>query len=127
MSAKIEVAFDPSNQEHIVALTAFLSVVGGNETTTSGPVVDIKVSEEEEVKPKKKAKKKAPKVEEEKAEEVDDSSPDVSIEAIRELVTSKVKKHKAVIKEKLSELDAPNVTSLDEDHYDEFYAFLKEL
>lgn len=159
MNAKIEVNFDPSNEEQLLALNHFLSVVGGvqNISRESAPNIEIKMTdseEEEETETDKKvknsfkkkneenAKKKAklakphkenPKVEEveEEAEEEEESEEQeeetVTIEEIRKLVSSKAKDHRKVIKDKLTELEADNVTSLDKEHYSDFYNFLMEL
>ena len=50
-----------------------------------------------------------------------------SIEDVRKALAEKVNEHRAVIKEKLSELGAPSVTKLDQSKYDEMYNFLKSL
>lgn len=51
----------------------------------------------------------------------------ITIETVRELLSDKVKEHRAEIKEKLNELGAPSVTKLAPDKYNELYNYLLEL
>lgn len=55
------------------------------------------------------------------------SDPAVSIQDIRTLLASKVDNHREIIRAKLTELGAKNVTGLDARNYDAFYEFLKDL
>lgn len=55
------------------------------------------------------------------------SDPAVSIQDIRTLLASKVDNHREIIRAKLTELGAKNVTGLDARNYDAFYEFLKYL
>lgn len=55
------------------------------------------------------------------------SDPAVSIQDIRALLASKVGNHREIIRMKLTELGAKNVTELDARNYDAFYEFLKYL
>lgn len=55
------------------------------------------------------------------------SGPAVSIQDIRALLASKVDNHREIIRAKLTELGARNVTGLDVRNYDAFYEFLKYL
>lgn len=55
------------------------------------------------------------------------SDPAVSIQDIRTLLASKVDNHREIIRAKLTELGAKNVTGLDVRNYDAFYEFLKYL
>ena len=52
---------------------------------------------------------------------------EVSLESVEKLMRSKVKVHKAEIKEKLQELDAANLAAMAEEDYADFYEFLTEL
>lgn len=53
--------------------------------------------------------------------------PGITIEMVRELLSDKVKEHRAEIKERLNELGAPSVTKLSPDKYKDLYEFLLEL
>ena len=55
------------------------------------------------------------------------SDPAVSIQDIRILLASKVDNNREIIRAKLTELGAKNVTGLDARNYDSFYEFLKDL
>ena len=55
------------------------------------------------------------------------SDPAVSIQDIRTLLASKVDHHREIIRAKLTELGAKNVTGLDARNYDAFYEFIKYL
>lgn len=55
------------------------------------------------------------------------SAPAVSIQDIRTLLASKVDNSREIIRAKLAELGAKNVTGLDARNYDSFYEFLKYL
>lgn len=55
------------------------------------------------------------------------SDPAVSIQDIRTLLACKVDNHREIIRAKLTELGAKNVTGLDARNYDAFYEFLKDL
>lgn len=55
------------------------------------------------------------------------SDPAVSVQDIRALLASKVDNHREIIRAKLTELGAKNVTGLDARNYDAFYEFLKYL
>lgn len=55
------------------------------------------------------------------------SDPAVSIQDIRTLLASKVDNNREIIRAKLTELGAKNVTGLDVRNYDAFYEFLKAL
>lgn len=86
----------------------------------------------EEAKPKAFAEKKPAKpVEETKAAEAPaapvESQPKIDIEDVRKALAEKVNDHRDAIKQKLTELGAPNVTKLDPAKYAEMYDFLKAL
>lgn len=55
------------------------------------------------------------------------SDPAVSIQDIRTLLASKVDNNREIIRAKLTNLGAKNVTGLDARNYDVFYEFLKDL
>lgn len=136
MSAEIKLKFDPSNVKQVAALFSLLSAIGETgieyseeEVRNMEVVTEEKPEKSKSKKPKAakpvKTKVEEPEEEEEAEEENEDSA--VSVEQIRELVTSKAKTSKKEIKAKLTDLDADNVSSLDKKHYQEFYLFLSEL
>lgn len=51
----------------------------------------------------------------------------IKIEEVRTLLASKVEKHRSAIKEKLTAMGAPNVSSMDASKYGEFIDFLNSL
>lgn len=55
------------------------------------------------------------------------STGGANINQVREAITAKIKDHKEAIKKKLTDLDAKNVSALEESDYDEFLDFLKAL
>lgn len=86
----------------------------------------------EEAKAKAPAEKKPAKpVEETKAAEAPaapvEPQPKIGIEDVRKALAEKVNDNRAAIKQKLTELGAPNVTKLDPAKYAEMYDFLKTL
>ena len=97
-----------------------------------------KAAEEAKAKIAEEAKTKAPTekkpakpVEETKAAEAPaapvESQPKIDIEDVRKALAEKVNDHRDAIKQKLTELGAPNVTKLDPAKYAEMYDFLKAL
>lgn len=89
----------------------------------------------EEEKPKKKKaapKKKAdPKKKEEPKEEVEEveesEGANISLDELRQALSSKVKTHKEELRAKMRELGAKNISTLEESKYDEFYSYIKTL
>ena len=55
------------------------------------------------------------------------SSDNISIEDVREVLSKKVATHRSEIKEKLTELGAPSVTKLDKSKYSYMLNFLNSL
>ncbi len=137
MSAKIEVSFDPSSPEQLVALHNFLSVVGGGKALTLATQEEVVQEVQEEVKEnvfakknkanKAKKEKTAPPVSEKETTEEEAQDDDVTIEDIRKLVSLKAKDYRKEIKDKLTEMEADNVTALDKSHYVDFHTFLTGL
>lgn len=89
---------------------------------------------EDEEKPKKKTapkKKAAPKKKEEPKEEVDEAEESegasISLDELRQALSSKVKTHKEELRAKMRELGAKNISTLEESKYDEFYSYIKTL
>lgn len=130
---KLELVIDASNPSQVEALNSFLRVLGGNVSATQeAPVKNIFAE--------KNQKAAAKKVEDVKVEAPQDVSPaaeatkeettkesGIKIEDVRALLSKKVANHRDAIKEKLTALDANNVTSLDKKHYQAFNDFLNSL
>ena len=57
----------------------------------------------------------------------DGSDDEISFDLIRTELAKKVGEHKVVIKNKMTELGAKNISSLKEEDYSEFYKFLIDL
>ena len=148
---KVEVLVDTTNPEQLGALGAFLSTVGG--VTIPIPVEKPKTSdlvppqpepekpaEPETPKPvrKRSSKPVAPAEPEKPAEPETPAGPaepeksaepeeEYKVEEVREKLKEKVSEHREEIKAKLTELGAPNVSSLDPSKYTEFVNFLEGL
>lgn len=141
---KVEVFVDTTNPEQLGALGAFLSTVGGVTVPipTKGATADFippqpepeKPAEPETPKPARKRSSKpvlptepeapvAPAEPEKPAE----SEKEYKVEEVREKLKEKVSEHREEIKAKLTELGAPNVSSLDPSKYTEFVNFLEGL
>lgn len=87
-----------------------------------------KIAEEAKAKAAEEAKTKVPAEKKPVAPEAPQPSErKVGIEDVRSILTEKVNDHRAAIKQKLTELGAPNVTKLDPAKYIEMYDFLKSL
>ena len=148
---KVEVLVDTTNPEQLGALGAFLSTVGG--VTVPIPVeksktADFIPSQPESEKPaepeapkparKRSSKPIAPAEPEKPAEPETPAAPakpekpaepekEYKVEEVREKLKEKVSEHREEIKAKLTELGAPNVSSLDPSKYTEFVNFLEGL
>lgn len=143
MNVTIEI--DLKDQKSRNALRALINAMEVDEVVETVQVEEPKQEVEE---PKKApAKKSAPKkeaakqevaeVKQEKAEpkqEKSEAEPEevkeenhLSIEDVRVLLASKIQKHRAAIKAKLTELEADNLTKLDPDKYEDFNQFLSDL
>ena len=95
------------------------------------PAVEEKAPEAPKAAKAPAEKKPAKPVEETKATEAPaapvESQPKIDIEDVRKALAEKVNDHRDAIKQKLTELGAPNVTKLDPAKYAEMYEFLKAL
>ena len=132
---KVEVFVDTTNPEQLGALGAFLSTIGG--VTVPIPVSEPQ-SEPQPEKPAKPAKPSKP-AKTPKAEPASEPEPEpqpekpaagektYQVEEVREKLKEKVADHREEIKAKLTELGAPNVSSLDPSKYTEFVNFLEGL
>ena len=96
---KIEVTIDASNTDQVAAACTFLQSIGAEPAEA----------------PKKTEAKKT------------EAEPKITVESIRALLSTKVNDNRAAIKSKLTELEANNVTSLQEEHYEAFTGFLTAL
>ena len=142
---KVEVFVDTTNPEQLGALGAFLSIVGGVTVpipVPKGNTADFippqpepeKPAEPETPKPARKRSSKpvAPAEPEKPAEPETPAAPaepekEYKVEEVREKLKEKVSEHREEIKAKLTELGAPNVSSLDPSKYTEFVNFLEGL
>lgn len=128
-----------------------LSLEIGEDAPASNNVFKQKNEEEAAAKPKRATRKKTKPVEapkQEEKEEVPESIEEpeqeetaeasempkaeeeptsITIQHVRALLAKKVGDHRAAIKSKLTELGAPNVTKLGEEHYGDFVDFLNNL
>ena len=146
----IKVDIDMSNFEHLSAMNEFFRVVGGHASQQAVAQAPIVVVQEEAVtvpKPKRRTtskKKETPAVEKvaeaketpavEKVAEAKETpavekvaESTVNIEEVRALLSKKVGDHRTAIKAKLSDLGAPNVSSLKAENYTEMHTFLTAL
>lgn len=150
---KVEVLVDTTNPEQLGALGTFLSTVGGVPVPIpvkkpNGATADFippqpepeKPAEPESPKPARKRSPKpaAPAEPEKPAEPETPAAPtepekpaepekEYKVEEVREKLKEKVSEHREEIKAKLTELGAPNVSSLDPSKYTEFVNFLEGL
>ncbi len=106
---EIKITINTQDSDQITALNELFRVIGGN----TKPKVET---------PKPKVETPKPKVETPKPE-----VKGIKIEDVRALTAKKVGTFRREIKAKLTELGAPNVTSLDESLYGTFMDFLNDL
>lgn len=127
---KLEVAIDVTNPVQVEALNIFLKVLGNNAQTADAPVKTIPASKAA-TKKVEEIKVEAPEVVSPAAEAAQEEAPKedstIKIEEVRALLSKKVANHRDAIKNKLTELGANNVTSLDKKHYQAFTDFLNSL
>ena len=139
---KFELEIDLTDSKSVLALSNFLSVVGGGEKAT---VIEVKHEPKQEAKaaelPKKEkpvakqepakevAKEETPKQEEktEEAPKKEASSDGISIVEVRALLAKKVGNYRTEIKNELTKLGASSVTTLEADKYQEFADYLNSL
>lgn len=131
----------PVDKDNIAIVSDFLNRLA----VDSGKASATKVVDAEEVKteaPAKapaqrasRAKPKAPPVEEEIEEEDDDfddeeeekDSPVITIDHVREMQSKKVQANKPALIEKLRELGAKGIATLEASDYKEYYDFMAKL
>ena len=106
---EIKVAIDATDPEQVKAACDFLIAVGGLNQPSKKEAAAKPEKGEAAVKPEKEEK------------------GTIKIEDIRALLTTKVDNYRSEIKEKLTELGAGNVSTLDKSKYAEFIEFLNGL
>ena len=143
---QISVNVDVCNEDHVKALEVFTRALGGLSpvsevvTTTAAPV---KIEIEEKPKAVRPSRAKAkpepepePETEEEETEETeqdllgdDEAEEELVIDSVmlRALTAPKSTTHRDVIKAKLAELGANNVSTIPEDKYKEYHDFITSL
>ena len=144
---KVEVLVDTTNPEQLSALGAFLNTIGGVKIPipAEGPATtDFVPSPQPEAPAEPEAPKPARKRSPKPAPQPDPAEPEApaapaepekpaepvkeyTVEEVREKLKEKVSDHREAIKGKLTELGAPNVSSLDPSKYTEFVNFLEGL
>jgi len=135
MESRITLSVDPTDPSQVAAALALFQKLSGSAATTStGSAVPL------ETKPAKTVTKKATepvKQEETKTtepaadaatgEDLDGTKEAIKIEEVRTLLSKRVTEHRDKIKAKLTELGAPNVSTMKESDYPAFMDFLKGL
>lgn len=127
---KVEIKFEANLEEtqDLEMVRKICQVIGANPVTVKTTDVKKPAPAQDVMKP---APAPAPRKTEEPmpmdANSSLGSDPAVSIQDIRTLLASKVDNHREIIRAKLTELGAKNVTGLDARNCDAFYEFLKYL
>lgn len=130
MKVEIKIEANLEETQDLEMVRKICQVIGANPVTVK--TTDVKKSvPAQDVKKPAPAPAPAPKKTEEPmpmdANSSLGSDPAVSIQDIRTLLVSKVDNNREIIRAKLTELGARNVTGLDVRNYDAFYEFLKDL
>lgn len=128
MKVEIKIEANLEETQDLEMVRKICQVIGANPVT-------VKTTDVKKPAPAQDVKKSAPAPAPRKTEEpmpMDANSslgsdPAVSIQDIRILLASKVDNNREIIRAKLTELGARNVTGLDVRNYDAFYEFLKDL
>lgn len=138
---KVEILIDTTKPQQVVALNSLIGAISlVTEPAPAGRIIPEASAESKTVTSKKGNVKPAPvpeapapevsAEEETKPEAPATSTPEkkeYKIEEVREKLKEKVNDHREAIKAKLTELGAPNVSSLDPDNYPAFMDFLNGL
>lgn len=138
---KVEILIDTTKPQQVVALNSLIGAISlVTEPAPAGRIAPEAPAESKTIPPKKGNVKPAPAPEapvpEALAEgETKPEAPAAStsekkeykIEEVREKLKEKVNDHREAIKAKLTELGAPNVSSLDPGNYTVFMDFLNDL
>lgn len=141
--SKIKLTIDLKDGDSIAKAVKMLQAINGT-TVTVETTEETETEETVEEEPKKKAPRKprqtrtpepeteTEEVEEETAEEekpkkTEGDKSDIGITEVRALLAEKVGDHRDLIKNKLTELGASSVTTLEESKYKAFHDFLDYL
>ena len=144
---KVELLLDTRCKEQLEAYMNLLTVIG--ETSEVDPTPETTSEAEESIgepaRPKRKYTKRQkpesqepeqtatgegnaePEVSASEPEQEGEEAKEYTIEDVRKLLSQKVVSHREEIKEKLTELGAPNVSTLKAESYSEMVAFLSSL
>lgn len=106
---QITVTVDTANEEQMNALSTMLDII--SKTGDDVPA--------EKVEPAAKEKKAAPAATKAKST--------ITLTELRELTAAKSGDHRAAIKEELKRMKVGNVSSIPEDKFEEYHAFITEL
>ena len=125
---EIKITINTQDSDQITALNELFRVIGVNTKPVAKVETPKPVAKVETPKPVAKVETPTPeaKVETPTPEE-EEKSEGIKIEDVRALTAKKVGTFRREIKAKLTELEAPNVTSLDESLYGTFMDFLNDL
>lgn len=131
---KVEIKFEANLEEtqDLEMVRKICQVIGANPVTVKTPDVKKSAPAQDVMRPAPAPAPAPKKTEEPEPMPMDANSslgsyPAVSIQNIRTLLASKVDNNREIIRAKLTELGAKNVTGLDARNYDSFYEFLKYL
>ena len=136
---KVEILIDTTKPEQLESLNSLLSTIGGAENLAPA-IAQVSTADPKPAQSKKRNSKQADPTSEPKPEKPSDPEPqkpadpepqpeakEYQIEEVREKLKEKVNDHREAIKAKLTELGAPNVSSLDPSKYGVFMNFLNDL
>jgi len=139
---KIEITIDLTNKIEVLAFSQLLEVLSTEKVSTPGLVQEAteqttKKAEKPKDKPKQEKTTVVPEQEEtaknqshlpeEKSLKSEKPNPGIDLITLRKMVSEKAATHRDAMKAKLSEMGSQNVSSLPEEHYSEFFNFLKGL
>jgi len=128
---KVEIFIDTTNTEQLAGLGTLLSIIGGTKipVPTEKPEAPAAPEAPKPAQTRKRNPKPAEPVPapEAPAPEAPAEKKEYKVEEVREKLKEKVNDHREAIKAKLTELGAPNVSSLDPDNYAAFMDFLNGL
>jgi len=120
------------NPLHVKAMSAFFNTLSSSDAKQAKiefPTEKLEPKPAAPVKTEEPKKKVAPPKVKKQAEEpkTPEKENSYTIDQVRLELSKKVKDHKEQIKNKLTELGAPNVTKLDSEKYPEFVEYLQSL
>lgn len=134
---KVEVLIDTTSPEQLESLNMLLNTIGKEPAAPAAPAAPAEVEKPQGKRSSRAAAKQpepaqAPEsspaaeapAEEDPKPAAGEGKVEYKIEEVREKLKEKVNDHREAIKAKLTELGAPNVSSLDPAKYGEFMDFL---